>query len=269
MPSIKSCIASLAVVALAFGPLASASPVKADSLTRRTSNPTFYSNEAAVEKRESRKDSATRVKRAKFAAAKKAKRAAKANEAEELLKRAISEANEGLSTRDLEARDVFARALRRVRCGVSDTPCRRAVTAPTDLPANGAAVCNPVTHLCSVGCLDGFVLTGGACIANQATCGANTCGTVENGAFLCSGDNVCTLVCDTANGYQAVGGACVNTRTDAANCGAIGNVCPQSYNGVGTPSCKSGTCKLTCPAGTGVRRTQDLTGLYCYGTATA
>ncbi|GAA6012533.1 hypothetical protein JCM10207_009033 [Rhodosporidiobolus poonsookiae] len=270
MLSIKSCLASLALVALTVAPLASATPVKVDgSLTRRTSNPSFYSNEAIVEKRaDSRKEVAARVKRNKTAAAKKARRAEAAREAEELLKRAISDVHEseGVSKRDLERREIFARALRRVRCGISDAVCARAVTAPTDLPTNGQAVCDQATHICTVGCQDGFVLSGGACIANAPTCGPNTCGTTDNGIFLCSGANTCTLVCDTANGYQpTAAGTCVNTLSDAANCGAIGNVCPASYNGIGSASCKSGQCRVACPAGYGLRRTQDGTALYCYG----
>ncbi|GAA5831101.1 hypothetical protein JCM11251_005143 [Rhodosporidiobolus azoricus] len=273
MPSFKTIFASVAVAAFAFAPIASATPVKVDasSLSRRTSNPSFYSNEASVEKRasdESRKEAAARVKRAKVAAAKKAKRVSKEREAQELLKRAISDAHaaQGLTERDLESRAIFERALRRVRCGISDAPCARAVTAPTDLPTNGRAVCSPITHQCVVGCADGYVLSGGACIASSPTCGANTCPTVENGVYLCSGNNQCTLACDTANGYSpTAAGTCVNTRTDADNCGAIGNVCPGSYNGIGTASCKSGLCKIVCPAGYGPRRTQDRTGIYCYG----
>ncbi|BGP19052.1 hypothetical protein JCM10213_009238 [Rhodosporidiobolus nylandii] len=271
MPSINACLASLAVVALAFGPIASATPVKVDAsdLVRRISNPSFYSNEAAVEKRASaasRKEAAARIKRAKAAAAKKAKRASKVQEGEILMKRAVEEAHAGISKRDLERRAVFARALRRVRCGISDAVCSRAVTSPSDLPENGAAVCNQVSHMCTVGCQDGYVLSGGACIASTPTCGANTCGTVDNGVYLCSGDNTCTLACDTSNGYAATAaGTCVNTAVDADNCGAIGNVCPGSYNGIGTASCKSSTCKLTCPAGYAVRRTQDRTALFCYG----
>ncbi|GAA6035086.1 hypothetical protein JCM8097_002177 [Rhodosporidiobolus ruineniae] len=276
MPSIKSCIASLAVVAFALAPIASATPVKVDSssLTRRTSNPSFYSNDAALEKRasaESRKEAAARIKRAKSAAAKKAKRVEKEREAEDLMKRAVSAARaaEGLTARDLEARAVFERALRRVRCGISDAVCARAVTAPTDLPANGQAVCSPSTHLCVVGCQDGFVLSGGACIASAPTCGTTTCPTTDNGVYLCAGAGVCTLVCDTANGYTATAaGTCVNTLTDAANCGAVGNVCPGSYNGVGTAACRSGLCKISCPAGTGARYTQDRSAILCYGAGT-
>ncbi|GAA5984106.1 hypothetical protein JCM11641_000315 [Rhodosporidiobolus odoratus] len=274
MPSIKSCFLAFALVAAAIAPIAAATPVKVDasSLTRRTSNPSHYSNDAAVEKRasaESRKEAAARIKRSKIKAAKKAKRQSTEREASTLMKRAVADihAAEGVTKRDLEARAVFARALRRIRCGVNNRVCRQAVTSPSDLPANGAAICSPSTHQCVVGCRTGYVLSDGACVASSPTCGANTCGTVQNGVYLCSGDNQCTLACDTAAGYTASAqGTCINTITDADNCGSVGNVCPGSYNGIGVRSCKSGLCKVVCPAGYGLRRTQDRSQTYCYGT---
>ncbi|TNY23389.1 hypothetical protein DMC30DRAFT_444455 [Rhodotorula diobovata] len=270
MPSIKSCLAAFALAALAISPVAQATPVQASDLVRRTSQPSFYTNEAAVEKRsdESRKESSARVKRAKLAAAKKAKRAsAVQEEGQSLLKRHIEEmhAREGVTKRDLERRAVFARALRRYRCA-NDRVCARAVTSPSDLPSNGAAVCNPVTHLCAVGCQDGYTLTGGVCVASVQTCGPNACGTTDNGIFLCSGNNQCTLICDTASGYVATAqNTCVSVISSADNCGAIGNVCPGSYNGVGEPSCRNRVCRLNCPYGTTLRKTMDGTALYCYG----
>ncbi|CEQ39324.1 SPOSA6832_00824 [Sporobolomyces salmonicolor] len=125
MLSLKGCIASLAFVAFALAPVAQATPVKVDTsiLVRRTSQPSFYSNEAALDKRssESRKDAAARIRRAKLRAAKKAKRAHAEALSQELVKRAVSsiEESEGLTKRDIERRALFARALRRVRCGQS------------------------------------------------------------------------------------------------------------------------------------------------------
>ncbi|GAA5951434.1 hypothetical protein JCM21900_004408 [Sporobolomyces salmonicolor] len=272
MLSLKGCIASLAVVAFALGPVAQATPVKVDTsiLVRRTSQPSFYSSEAAFDKRssESRKDAAARIRRAKLRAAKKAKRAHAEALSQELVKRAVSsiEESEGLTKRDIERRALFARALRRVRCGQSNSVCAAAVTSPTDLPTNGAAVCSPTTHQCVVGCLDGYVYSGGQCIANTPTCGTNTCGTVDNGVYLCSGDNVCTLVCDSSNGYTATAsGTCVSTTNDPDNCGSVGTVCAASYNGIGTPSCVASTCRITCPAGYSLRKAQSSTNpYYCY-----
>lgn len=269
MPSIKSCLAAIALAALAFSPVA-ATPLAADDSLVRRAEPAFYSNEAAVEKRsaESRKEASIRVRKAKIAAAEKAKRTtASVEEGAALLKRHIESmhAEQGVTRRDLQRRAVFARALRRYRCG-TDRVCFNAVTSPSDLPANGRAVCNTRTRLCSVGCQTGFVLQGAECIASAPTCGPNTCPTTANGVYLCSGGNVCTLVCDSSNGYvPTAAGTCVNTRLDPDNCGAVGNACPASYNGVGERACRSGICRLTCPFGSTLRRTQDRTGLYCYG----
>ncbi|GAA5877672.1 hypothetical protein JCM1840_004980 [Sporobolomyces johnsonii] len=272
MPSFKGCLASLAIVAIALSSVAQASPVKVDTsvLVRRTSQPSFYSNEAVLDKRssESRQEAAARIKRAKLRAAKKAKRAHAEALSQDLVKRAISsiEESEGLTKRDLERRALFARALKRVRCGQSSAVCAAAVTSPSDLPTNGAAVCSPTTHQCVVGCVDGYVYSGGQCIASATTCGANTCGTVDNGVYLCSGDNVCTLVCDSSSGYTATSsGTCVSTTNDPDNCGAVGNVCPISYNGIGTPSCVASSCRITCPAGYSLRRSSSSTlPYYCY-----
>ncbi|GAA5940555.1 hypothetical protein JCM1841_001268 [Sporobolomyces salmonicolor] len=251
----------------------SAKPVNvgASVLVRRSSQPLLYSNEAIFDKdsaANSRKEAAAHIRRAKLRAAKKAKRAHAEVLSQELVKRAVSsiEDPEGLTKRGIERRALFARALKRVRCGQSDSVCAAAVTSPSDLPTNGAAVCSPTTHQCVVGCVDGYVYSGGQCIASATTCGTNTCGTVDNGVYLCSSDNVCTLVCDSSNGYTAgPSGTCVATSSDPDNCGSVGNVCPASYNGIGTPSCSSGACRIVCPAGYSLRKAQSTTNpYYCY-----
>ncbi|GAA5841473.1 hypothetical protein JCM9279_000665 [Rhodotorula babjevae] len=270
MPSIKSCLAAFALAALAISPVAQATPVQAADLVRRSSQPSFYTNEALVERStESRNESSARVKRAKLAAAKKAKRAMAAqDESQALLKRHIDEmhAREGVTKRDLERRAIFARALKRYRCG-TDRVCAKAVTSPSDLPSNGRAVCNPISHLCAVGCADGFTLQNGACIANTPTCGGQVCGSTPNGSFICpASTNTCTLICDRSSGYMATAqNTCISTRSSPDNCGAVGNVCPASYNGVGAASCRNGACRLNCPIGTSLRRTLDGSALYCYG----
>ncbi|GAA6052262.1 hypothetical protein RTBOTA2_002047 [Rhodotorula toruloides] len=269
MPSIKSCLASLALVALAISPVA-ATPLKVNdaALVRRAPEPAFFSNEAAIEKRDvSRKEIAARLKRAKIAAARKAKRENRERDTSELVKRHVAALHEreGVTEEVLERRAIVERALRRTRCGVNDRICTQSVTSPSDLPANGRAVCGP-NHLCQVGCQPGYVLTNGACVASEPTCGPNSCGTTPNGVFLCSGANTCALVCDTSNGYTARGNQCINTNTDAANCGTVGNACPASYNGVGQPVCRGGSCRIACPPGTVNRLTQDRSAFYCYGT---
>ncbi|GAA5847280.1 hypothetical protein JCM9279_000219 [Rhodotorula babjevae] len=238
-------------------------------LVRRTSQPSFSNPEPFVERSsESRQASAARIKRAKLAAAKKAKRAATAHdEGQRLLKRHVDEVNarEGVSKRDLERRALFARTLKRYRCG-TDKVCAKAVTSPSDVPTNGRVFCNSVTHLCTVGCQPGFILAGGICLPTEPKCGENVCGTTANGVFLCSGDNVCTLVCDLD--AVASGGQCVDVVSSPTNCGTVGNVCPPSYNGIGTPQCRNRNCILNCPPGSYMRRTTAGTALYCYGPPT-
>ncbi|GAA5905866.1 hypothetical protein JCM8208_003361 [Rhodotorula glutinis] len=273
MPSVKAFLSTFALVVLALAPVAQAGILLQgnDLVHRATSQPSLYSNASPLEKRspESREKSAARVKRAKVAAAKKARRAAGAehDDAHALLKRHITETyeREGVTKSILARRALFARALKRYRCAQSKV-CVKAVTDPNDIPVNGAAVCDPVTHLCKVGCQPGYFLAGGVCVESASTCGDTTCGTTSNGVFLCAGAGVCTLVCDTANGFVATPeNTCVSLVTSPTNCGAIGNVCPPSYNGIGTPQCRNRACILNCPVGYYSKRTQDGQFKLCYG----
>jgi len=45
-------------------------------------------------------------------------------------------------------------------------------------------------------------------------------------------------------GLSRCGGGCIDTRTDPANCGACGKVCPSYPNA--TSTCTGGTCGYTC-----------------------
>ncbi|KPV76925.1 uncharacterized protein RHOBADRAFT_51906 [Rhodotorula graminis WP1] len=263
MPSIKAFLSTFVLVALALAPTARAGIMLQgnDLVHRSTSQPSLYSNTSPVEKRspESREKSAARVKRAKLAAAKKARRGAgeQHDAAHALLKRHITETyeREGVTKSLLARRALFARVLKRYRCGQSKV-CAKAVTDPNDIPANGAAICDP----------PGYFLAGGVCIQSSSSCGSTTCGSTDNGAFLCTGANVCTLVCDTANGYVATPqGTCVSLVTSPSNCGAVGNVCPGSYNGIGKPQCRNRNCQLNCPPGYYSKRTQDRQAVLCYG----
>lgn len=255
---------TIALVALSV----SASPVQyagtsEASLYERSLVPEFV----GLDKRESRTQAAQRIALAKKRAAKKAKRALMIAEGEQLLKRAVADALAAepvLSKRDLEARELSRRALRNVRCGNRDSVCARAAL-PSDLPANGKVVCSPVTRKCIIGCQDGFVLVSGVCVASAPTCGPNTCPTTPNGVYTCSGANVCTLACNTAEGYQlsGAGNTCISFQRDVDNCGAVGNSCAASYNGVGARTCTRGVCRLACPAGTSQRRTLTNGQLYC------
>ena len=103
-------------------PLLTSRRAASSDLARRSSQPALVADSSPLLARspESRQASAARVKRAKLAAAKKAKRATTAqDEGQRLLKRHVDEVNarEGVSKRDLERRAVFARTLKRYRCG--------------------------------------------------------------------------------------------------------------------------------------------------------
>lgn len=283
MPSIKAVLVSLALSALALAPVAQASPVKAGEALARRSGPTFYSNEAGVEKRsESRKELAARVKRAKLAAARKAKRATRMSFAQQLAAQkaaaaaAAAQAASATAAPASSAGDSSgayapgspflstpqALAAAGLRCGAS-----RTCAAQTSPPANANAVC--LSGRCTFRCDSGFAPGGAAgteCVQGSASCGANICTAPTNGYATCAG-TTCVYGCNAGLTLGNNNGApvCLNLQSDPANCGAEGNVCPGSYNGVGTSACVFGTCALRCPIGSYQRRTQDGSANYCYG----
>ncbi|CEQ39316.1 SPOSA6832_00837, partial [Sporobolomyces salmonicolor] len=197
-----------ALVALSLVLVVQAKPVNvgASVLVRRSSQPLLYSNEAIFDKdsaANSRKEAAAHIRRAKLRAAKKAKRAHAEVLSQELVKRAVSsiEDPEGLTKRGIERRALFARALKRVRCGQS-----------ARLHIN---VSRPSRQL----------------VASTVT--------------STPGDNALQApqLCDSSNGYTA----------------------GPSDNGIGTPSCSSGACRIVCPAGYSLRKAQSTTNpYYCY-----
>ncbi len=114
----------------------------------------------------------------------------------------------------------------------------------------------------SVSCNEGVCVFG--CLAGRAHCSADaddgceadlsapsTCGACGNS---CSGKNSCapdgsgSFQCQSGCGSaNECGGQCVDLSTDADNCGACGQACPQPANGSG--SCAAAQCALTCNAG--------------------
>ena len=123
---------------------------------------------------------------------------------------------------------------------------------------------------CGQTCATGQVCQGSACTCNGAPCagccadnvcqaGTTTqqCGT--NGAVCqtCDGGRSCQNgSCGCPSGQDFCGGACVDTETDAANCGSCGNVC-SGGNDCNTVVCNQGSCETTpndgapCANGTG------------------
>ncbi|POY70726.1 hypothetical protein BMF94_6136 [Rhodotorula taiwanensis] len=278
MPSLKAVLLSVALSALALAPVAQASPLKAGEALARRSSPTFYSNEAAVDKRsESRKELTARVKRAKLAAARKAKRATRMTFAQQVAAQkaaaaaAAAAAAPSSSAGDssgayapgspfLSTPQALAAASR--RCGVSRT-CETTTTPP----ANANAIC--LSGRCTFRCQSGFAPGGAAgteCVQGSTSCGPNACNAPTNGYATCAGET-CVYGCNAGLTLGTNGGApvCLNLLGDPANCGTEGAVCPGSYNGVGTAACLFGTCGLRCPQGSYQRRTQDGSANYCYG----
>ncbi|MEZ4390488.1 MAG: FG-GAP-like repeat-containing protein [Polyangiales bacterium] len=117
--------------------------------------------------------------------------------------------------------------------------------------ANAAAGC--AAGACTVGsCNAGF----GDCDGNAANgcevdmrssnshCGA--CGRACAAGTVCS-NGACGSVC--AAGLTYCSGVCVDTRSDASNCGSCGGACPQRANA--SPTCGGGMCGFRCNPGFG------------------
>ena len=69
------------------------------------------------------------------------------------------------------------------------------------------------------------------------------------GAFQNSGQTCMSGACACATGQTLCGRACVNTATDAANCGTCGSTCAPRANT--TVTCATGTCAYACATGFG------------------
>ncbi|GAA5940345.1 uncharacterized protein JCM15063_002607 [Sporobolomyces koalae] len=236
MPSIKTCLLSLALAALSFASV-NASTVNSGVVARNVEVPS-----AGVARRSA-------------AAKALAKRAAAAAAAS---KNPYSKNSPFLKTK-------AALAAARVRCGTNNV-CERRTAAP---PANGAAVC--ISGKCTYRCNSGYAPGGSdgtQCVASASTCGGVTCPTVANGYNTCDASTgACAAGCNAGYTLYESGNtrACFATQSDANNCGTPGNICPSSYNGIGSSVCRSGSCKIACPSGYFLRKANsDSNPYYCY-----
>ncbi|KAL8278566.1 hypothetical protein RQP46_009058 [Phenoliferia psychrophenolica] len=335
MPSLRTCIASIAVLTLTFAPVALSFPASPaaglDHLSRRLSSDVvpdstramaakkraasrskraFAEMDAPVQKRATSRKAAA-IAAAKKAAAVKAKQAAAsalaAKKAAALVKAqglALKQAAAAAAVRPAATTtSATAAAARPVKSALS-----KAAAAPSAAPAaasNGATtsggtgsgsaagiiaaqiaaftaytdtrcgtdlmcsnspdvdafsgpnmiyICDSGTRHCSVNCKAGFLgpdASTGQCVGSDPNCGTPP----ANGIF----DANCNLECNANLGYinAVVNGApaCVNPVSDANNCGAAGFVCPQSYNGIGYPSCYESACTIKCVGNQGQRVT--------------
>ncbi|ORY81223.1 hypothetical protein BCR35DRAFT_86742 [Leucosporidium creatinivorum] len=256
-------VASLAL--LSFGSSVLASPLKEFSLD----DPSLLGRDyPLLDKREAREAAASRVLSTKARAAKKA-RALEYEDHFNMVERAVAEIAEsqGLTKRDLENRAIARRAIAKVQCGKgtkASTPICRKYARSDEIPAFGHVSCNQNTGFCILKCANGYTLRNEICYKNAANCQAKTCPTApRNGVYLCVPGPACRLVCNFGQTPNAAGNACVNTKFDVNNCGAPGNSCPYSYNGLGTRSCYDSKCKITCPNGYYRKTTGTGDRFYC------
>ncbi|AKF09433.1 hypothetical protein [Sandaracinus amylolyticus] len=125
-----------------------------------------------------------------------------------------------------------------LHCGECGTAC--------PVPDNGAPSC--VDSACSVACDTGYHACGDErCAADDdvTSCGASceTCVVPPNAAATCI-DGACGFVClpsfADCDG-EASNGCEIDTRTDAAHCGACDDACTVAN---GTPACVDGACTI-------------------------
>lgn len=112
-------------------------------------------------------------------------------------------------------------------CGACGTICPANASNGTAACAAGACTlaCNPGFADCDKNPADGCEINVNTDVNNCGGCG-NICPTGANGTPVCSAGKCSQACVQNAWGtVSACGTACVNTLTDANNCGSCGNVC--------------------------------------------
>lgn len=242
MPSFKSCLASLAILAVAFAPITAAAGHKTTDLHvgrdvhGASANAARAVGSAQVGKEKRAAAKAAAVQRALARRAKKPSKPATL---------------QGTTASLYGPGSAFAAG--KVAAAVAGSRCAKpnhCLTLPT-IP-NSFATCLS-TRFCQLQCNPGFAPgVGGAsqsCVASAATCSAATCPVVNNGFNTCSSAGQCVQGCsDTFTLHSNSGGTsftCLNLGGDINNCGTAGTVCPSGYAS-GAPKCYKGKCTLTC-----------------------
>ena len=136
-------------------------------------------------------------------------------------------------------------------CGACGNLCSVAnATAGCTGGSCSISACNSGFANCNVNSADGCEINISTNTSNCGTCG-NVCPPRTNASALCTG-GTCTISCNAGFGNcnaNAADGCEVILSTNAANCGACGNVCSFAN---GSATCSGGSCFLAaCNAGFG------------------
>ncbi|GAA5980314.1 hypothetical protein JCM10908_001612 [Rhodotorula pacifica] len=266
MPSFKSCLVSLALAAFAFAPINAATSTDAGLVARNQKVARAVKPSSAL----ARRNAAAKALKKRAGRQTWAQQQAAKNQAPQAATPAPVSAASSSGLGAYTPGSTFlstpqALAAAAIRCGTVFV-CNARAPAP---PANGVNVC--ASGRCSYRCETGFAPGGSdgtQCVPQQSQCGAQTCASVTNGYSSCdAAGTACVYGC--SQGFTAFTSGnsivCLDTQTDAANCGSQGNACPASYNGLGSPVCRFGVCRIACDAGYVLRRAQSETNpYYCY-----
>jgi len=119
--------------------------------------------------------------------------------------------------------------------------------------ANSVPACQ--AGACTFTCAAGTGLCNGACIQYTTSANCGSCGAAcasDGGTPVCAaagdgGAYACASGCP-AGASTRCEGACVDTSSDASNCGTCGHACSTGVANA-QPACVNGACSFTCGAG--------------------
>ncbi len=152
-----------------------------------------------------------------------------------------------------------------LECDTATGRCVACLPSADTCPASQH--CDDASHTCVAGCRGddgcaGAVLDAGADASGDASVAAMRCDTRSHTCVACVTDahcppgnycrgSRCASGCDAthgcATGETCCDGACVDTRSNTASCGACGALCAATPQA--TAQCSSGACRVTCNAG--------------------